>query len=184
MITTLRLITGFAAAVCFAYVDRLMVPGAMLCFLSGLMDRADGELARQSGQFSRFGSRFDLVADCTATMCMFIGLGLGFGPSLPLMPVAGVGLGISGAVSVASIFLLLNGTGVPPRRTRRRPARSRMFDPDDIMLVVPVAVLCGGGPWIVLASGMVTPVAAILLSLRALGRRRPASAPPDPDRAR
>ena len=150
-----------------------MALGAGLFLVSTLLDRADGELARQTGRFSRIGSRFDLISDCVSTMAIFVGLGVGATAGLPIEPMLqpGVGLllGIVGAISTALVFAQLNmlpptlgGTGVMP---------GRRFDPDDAMLVVPVAIWCGGASWILLASGVLTPLAAILVSAIRLLRR-------------
>ena len=187
MLTTLRLATGLGAACCFAYADGLMTLGAGLFLLSILLDRADGELARQSGQFSRIGPRFDLVSDCLATMAAFIGLGIGVGPSLPLdpslLPLAGPVLGLSGAISVATIFTQLNGLSMRVNRGDPVLASPRLFDPDDAMLVLPVLIWCGGAVWVLLASGLVTPLAAILLGVTRSGhqRRSPATEPDGPE---
>ena len=169
MLTVLRLTTGLMAGFCFASANGLMTPGAALAFMSALLDRADGELARQSGRFSRIGRRFDFTADCVATMAMFIGLGIGVDFS-PWPPLAGIFLGVSGACSVAAIFILLYGMP-PPMRASGRESLSRMFDPDDVMLILPLAIWCGGARWIVLASGLITPLVAILLGAIALARR-------------
>ncbi len=40
----------------------------------------------------------------------------------------------------------------------------RLFDPDDALLLVPVVVWCGGASWILLANGVLTPVAAPLVA--------------------
>ena len=54
----------------------------------------------------------------------------------------------------------------------------RPFDPDDALLLVPVAVWCGGASWILLASGVLTPVAALPAAAAGpvvrKGARRPA----------
>lgn len=151
-----------------------MALGAGLFLVSTLLDRADGELARRTGRFSRIGSRFDLIADCVSTMAVFVGLGIGAAAGLPIEPMLqpGVGLllGIVAAVSTALLFAQLNmlplsgsgSVGVMPRRR---------FDPDDAMLVVPFAIWCGGASWILLASGVLTPLAAILVSAIRLLRR-------------
>ncbi len=172
MLTALRLLTALLAALCFTHAGRLMRPGAGLFLLSALLDRADGELARQSRRFSRIGRHFDITADCSAAMSIFIGLGLGVGPGLPLLPHAHVGLGLSAAFSVAAIFLLLYALEAP---TKRVSAASRPFDPDDVMLLLPLVIWCGGAGWIVLAGGIVTPLVAVVVGAATLMRRDPAA---------
>ena len=102
-LTTARLITGLAAALGFAqggWVWPDLAAGVMLVSL--LLDRADGELARQTGRTSRKGYRYDLICDCVATAAGFIGLGVGvrevFGPVAIL-------LGIIAALSVTAPVL-------------------------------------------------------------------------------
>ncbi|WP_419728194.1 CDP-alcohol phosphatidyltransferase family protein [Lichenicola sp.] len=157
-LTMLRLATGLAAALCFAHAGVLLEVGAGLFLLSALLDRADGELARQSRRFSRFGPRFDLVSDCVATMAIFAGLGIGVRSMLPLpsewQPIAGPLLGLSAAVSVGLTFTELSRS--PPTGRVSRP-----FDPDDMMLLVPPVIWCGGAGWILLASGLLTPLALL-----------------------
>lgn len=155
-LTTLRLATGLAAASCFAHGPGALAVGAGLFLVSTLLDRADGELARQSGRFSRIGPNYDLVADCVSTMAIFIGLAIGgaAGPSLGI----GLALGASAALSTVILFVLL-GRQAPPGGV----GISRRFDPDDAMLLVPVAIWCGGAFWVLLASGVLTPLAVILV---------------------
>lgn len=151
-----------------------MAIGAGLFLLSALLDRADGELARQTRRFSRFGFRFDLISDCIATSLIFIGLGFGAASSLPLeigsQPMAGPLLGFSGAVSTILTFGQL--AMEPPDDGRPRSPIIRKFDPDDAMLIVPIAIWCGGSGWILLACGVLTPLGAIGVALSRLVERR------------
>ena len=66
-ITTLRLVTGVAAAIGFAQGGALWpaIGGGIFVF-SMLLDRADGELARQTHRSSVVGHRYDLVSDCAS----------------------------------------------------------------------------------------------------------------------
>lgn len=151
-----------------------MAIGAGLFLLSALLDRADGELARQTRRFSRFGFRFDLVSDCIATALIFIGLGFGAASSLPLglgaQPLAGPILGLSGAVSTILTFGQL--AREPPRGGQSRAPVIRNFDPDDAMLLVPIAIWCGEAGWILLACGVLTPLAAVGVALSRLAQQR------------
>ncbi len=163
MLTGLRLITALLSAGCLVHAGRLIATGAGLSLLSALLDRADGELARQSRQFSRVGPRFDLLSDCTATMSLFVGLGIGVGVPY-LLPPAGFVLGVSAAISVAAIFALLNAAHSPSEVGPSGSGRGRPFDPDDVLLVLPVLIWLGEGGWIVLAGGVLAPLIAILLA--------------------
>jgi phosphatidylglycerophosphate synthase len=44
--------------------------------LSALLDRADGELARQTRRVSQHGDRYNLLADWGAGAITFVGLGV------------------------------------------------------------------------------------------------------------
>lgn len=174
-LTMLRLATGLAAAVFVTRAGAPMAIGAGLFLLSAMLDRADGELARKTGRFSQFGFRFDLVSDCIATSMIFIGLGFGAASSLPLnlglQPLAGPLLGLSGAISTVLTFGQL-AMEPPDAGTRPRSPVIRNFDPDDAMLLVPIAIWCGGSGWILLACGVLTPLAAIGVGLSRLVQQR------------
>lgn len=178
-LTMLRLATGIGAAICFGCGGWMNV-GAGLFLFSMLLDRADGELARQSGRFSRIGPNFDLISDSVVTMAIFVGLGIGAAGGLPLdaarRPEAGIVLGAVAAVSSALLFSQLNIASTVSRPTAGSVKR-HWFDLDDMMLVVPLTIWCGHATWILLASGILTPLAAILVTVlgwttRARVRRR------------
>lgn len=171
VLTTLRLGSGLAAAGCLA-VGRgpAMAAGATVFLVSMLLDRADGALARSTGRYSRIGPLFDLVADCVSTMALFIGLGVGIGARPGGISIAdGLALGLVASVSVAATFLQLNR----PQQARD-PDIARPFDPDDAMLLVPLAIWAGHAPWVLFSAAAITPVAALtLLGLGLAKRRRP-----------
>src|SRR5215213_4275909 len=76
-ITTLRLVTGIAAALAFAQGEELwLAVGGGIFIVSMLLDRADGELARQTGRASVGGHRYDLVSDSASNIIAFIGIGV------------------------------------------------------------------------------------------------------------
>ena len=77
-ITTLRLITGFAACSAFAIgTQQWNIWGGVLWILSAFLDRADGELARLSGKSSPLGHKFDYFCDTSTTALFFVGIGIG-----------------------------------------------------------------------------------------------------------
>jgi phosphatidylglycerophosphate synthase len=77
-LTTLRLLTGIAAALLFAAGPRsLEIWGGWLWLASAFLDRADGELARASGKISEDGHRFDYFCDAAVTTLFFVGIGFG-----------------------------------------------------------------------------------------------------------
>lgn len=77
-LTTLRLVTGIGASGAFAAgaEDARMIGVAMMA-VSLLLDRADGELARQAGKMSQAGPRYDLIAYGLSNGSVFIGIGIG-----------------------------------------------------------------------------------------------------------
>ena len=93
-------------------------------------------------------------------------IGLGAAPPFAAGRWAGLMLGLLAAVSVAALFMQLGPGG---GRTRHG---IRPFDPDDVMLVVPLAVWCGGAGWILLLAGLIAPAAAILVAVATLQARR------------
>lgn len=77
-LTTLRLLTGLAACLGFAYGDRLWVVWAgVLWITSAFLDRADGELARLTGKISRQGHLYDYTCDVVINGLVFLSIGIG-----------------------------------------------------------------------------------------------------------
>ena len=77
-LTTLRLLTGLAAAGAFAVGDYFWICwGGVLFVISAVLDRADGELARLSGRISPGGHWYDLSCDMLVNMVVFVGIGFG-----------------------------------------------------------------------------------------------------------
>jgi phosphatidylglycerophosphate synthase len=157
-VTVVRLLTGLAAALCVAQGAAGLPLGGALFLASAVLDRLDGALARWTRTFSALGSRFDLIADCASAMSFFIGLGIGVAADpLPaaLTPLLSPVLGISAAFGVAVLFWHLNSGS-----QGLHPTPVRLFDPDDVMLLLPVPIWCGLGGTILLLAGIVTPIAA------------------------
>lgn len=167
-LTLARALTGLLAAALFARGGRRPVrAGACAFAASFLLDRADGELARLTGRYSRGGHRWDLVADCGTDMLCFAGLGLGArsGPlgrwSLPL--------GLLASASVAALFRALHAAPA------RAPSPPRPLDPDDALLAVPVLLWALGPPPVLLLAGTLTPLGALGTLLRQGSKQAPSS---------
>lgn len=166
-VTSLRLVTGLGAALLFAMGPAAMAAGAGVFLLSMLLDRADGELARQTGQMSLWGYRYDLACDCIASVAAFVGIGIGLSAghgaaAMWLGALAGVGIGI--LFAELNIFGLVSVRGYDV-------ARGVSVDPDDAMLFVPVLIWAGlAWPMLVVAAA-VTPLAAIAVALVGMLRR-------------
>ena len=155
-LTAVRLATALAASLLLATGVRNWSTIASGIFLvSFLLDRADGELARQTGTTSAWGHRFDLFSDYFANIAVFLGIGFGLRDG-PLGNTA-VALGFLAGVAIVSIFALVNriehieGPGAAAFPT------AAGFDPDDAMIVVPIAVCFGGEKYILVAAAIGAP---------------------------
>jgi archaetidylinositol phosphate synthase len=164
-VTTLRLVTGIAAAGAFAYGDETWrYGGAGLFLLSMFLDRADGELARVSGKTSPAGHSYDLVSDSVSNALAFLGLGIGlrdglFGAWAPLM-------GLAAGAAIAAILLLVVRLEHLHGARAGELAPLGGFDPDDALLIVPVAVWLGAANWLLLAAAAGAPVFALLMLVK------------------
>ncbi len=155
-ITTLRLATGLAAAAAFALGSMAAsYLGAALFVVAMLLDRADGELARSTGQTSAWGHRYDIVADAIANAAAFIGIGVA---ARDVLGPAGILLGALAGFGVVAIMTLVM------RVEARRGARAAEFnsaggfDIDDTLLLVPLAVVSGYGWVFIAAAGVGVPL--------------------------
>jgi len=180
-VTVVRLVTGIAAAAAFALGSSpwLGLPwwglsswdwGAGLFILSMVLDRGDGDYARQSGQTSAAGHKFDLIADTVCNALVFVGLGIGLrGGEWGLNAIP---MGLLAGVSVTFILCLVicmeNLAGA-----RSAELGSFMgFDPDDAMLAVPVLVFLGYQEPLLLAAAVGAPGFALLFSVQWLVKYR------------
>lgn len=163
-LTTARLVTGLAAAGAFALDPGFQgqAPefwnqvGAGLFLLSLLLDRADGELARQSGKTSDWGHRYDLITDTTCNALVFVGIGIGLrGGVLGGWAVA---MGLAAGIGVAAILWLVMSAGPEPAGA---PPADNRFDPDDGMVAVPLVMALGGALPLLVAAAVGTPAFAI-----------------------
>lgn len=164
-LTGLRFATAVAAAASFAQGSGTWTSiGVGVFVASALLDRADGELARQTGRFSRHGHRYDLMADCLAGVMAFIGLGLGAADGA-LGPAAVV-LGLVAGAGIGGLFWEINvaAPGKLPGWTGR--GGRVLADPDDGIFALPLLVLCFGAEAALVPGSIVTPAAALWLALR------------------
>lgn len=156
-ITTLRLFTGLAAAACFAAGTKSSLEvGAGVFVLSVLLDRADGELARQTGQTSKGGHRYDLGCDWISTVAAFLGTGVGLAGSVGEIAIA---LGLVAGVGTGVLFWQSNVLKLENPSGYRTPNGQILFDPDDAMLALPLFI------WIGLPASMLIVAAAFASAL-------------------
>jgi hypothetical protein len=166
-ITTLRLVTGIAAAGAFAVGGGLWpaIGGAVFVF-SMLLDRADGELARQTGQTSRFGYWYDIASDCVANMVAMLGIGIGL---FDTMGLAGPVLGAVAGAGIGALFWQLFGLQLAQPRGYE-PWPGVIVDPDDALILVPILVWAGAAAPMIVAAAVITPLAALWLGVRGAPR--------------
>ncbi len=164
-ITTLRLVTGLAAALALAEGgEAWRAWGGGIFLLSMLLDRADGELARLGGMASRWGHTYDLVADATCNTVIFVGLGIGLGSGT--FGDWAVPMGILAGVAVAAIFwLVLRLEARQGMRAGELPGFAG-FDADDALLVLPLALWSGLAEPLLVAAGIGAPAFAIFMYVK------------------
>ncbi len=167
-LTTVRLLTGLAAAAGFALGGEWRAAGGGLFLVSLLLDRADGELARLSGKMSAGGYRYDLICDCIATVAAFAGLGIGLRGELGPLAIA---LGVAAGASVVAVFYQINVLKVATTSGPGLDGRT-LADADDAMVGLPVLVWLGLSKLALVLAGTATPVIVLVLLLRGRLRAR------------
>jgi phosphatidylglycerophosphate synthase len=131
-LTTLRLLTGFAAAMAFAAgTRRWEIAAGVIFVLSAFLDRADGELARLSGKTSKSGHVYDLASDVASNVMVFAAIGIGL--SHGTLGATALAMGMVAAVAVGAIFWLVTLTD---GGTGEAFSGGGGFDPDDALFIV------------------------------------------------
>ena len=167
-LTSVRLVTGVVAAVAFACGGSWADLGGVVFLLSMLFDRADGELARQTGRMSPAGHRYDLCVDCLCDAIAFIGIGIGLAQAgLGIAPVL---LGATAGIGIGVMFWQLNVTKVIELSRYAMRHRGVVVDPDDALALVPVFVWLGLAWPMLIVAAVITPAGALWLGVLA---RRP-----------
>ncbi|MEX2482430.1 MAG: CDP-alcohol phosphatidyltransferase family protein [Gammaproteobacteria bacterium] len=138
-LTTLRLLSGIAAAAAFATgTPSGNLWGGLLFVLSTLLDRADGELARLSGRCSPGGHRYDLSCDLASNAIVFLGIGIGVSHG-ELGSIA-IFMGAVAGLSIAAIFLIVFGLHNHGSNPQEAFGAASRFDLDDgLFLLAPLA---------------------------------------------
>ena len=168
-LTTARLATGLAAAACFAVgAYSWMALGGLIFLISMLLDRADGELARQTHQSSAAGHRYDLASDCIANVAAFLGLGFGFAHETGSLA---FGLGLLAGLAIGVLFLELNVLKFASVRGLELFEGRLTLDPDDALILVPVLIWCGLAWPMVIVAAIITPLVAVTVAVSVPWRR-------------
>jgi archaetidylinositol phosphate synthase len=159
-LTTVRLVTGLAAAIAIAIGDVIWANiGAWLFALSNFLDHTDGELARLSGKSSKWGHQYDLASDAIIHIVLFVCIGYGlregkFGWWALLM-------GIASGVSVACIFHLRNQMEQRLGKDASRQPNFAGFDIEDVLYLFPIVTLLNGLEPLLIAATIGAPAFAI-----------------------
>ena len=133
-VTTVRLLTGLAAAAAFGVGAYYWTVWAGVLFvISAILDRADGELARIANRITPGGHWYDLTCDTVVNVLVFIGIGVGLRERIGFWgPVMGVVAGLSVGATFLVVFRLHAG-GSHPSIAFSYPAG---FDFDDTLFVI------------------------------------------------
>jgi phosphatidylglycerophosphate synthase len=173
-LTTVRLVTGLAAAVALAVGDAIWANiGAVLFALSNFLDHTDGELARLSGKSSKWGHQYDLVSDAIIHILLFVCIGYGlregkFGWWALLM-------GIVSGVSVACIFHLRNQMEQRLGKDASRQPNFAGFDIEDVLYLFPIVTLLDGLEPLLIAATIGAPTFAVWVIWQFLTLAQPES---------
>ena len=164
-ITTLRLISGLGAALLFSIgQEGYTIVGSGIFILSLLLDRADGILARLTGKTSKYGHKYDLIADTISNAMSFVGIGAGLRHG-QLEDLAII-LGFVAGLSVATVFFLVIRIEALQGDRSAEIKSTAGFDPDDGMLIVPVALLLGFGNELIISAAIGAPIFGIFFFMK------------------
>ena len=151
-LTFLRLLFGMFACVALARGDYIWINQGAGCFaFSNFLDHADGELARLTGNMSKFGHYLDLAADAIVNILLFVGIGFGLmqsklgGFALPM--------GILAGVAVAAIFHMRLIIEKHVGKTDARQPNTGGMEAEDVLYLLPIVTLMDQlVPFLLLAS--------------------------------
>lgn len=130
-LTTLRLLTGLVACAAFAVGNRPgEIWGGVIWVLSAFLDRADGELARISGQTSPWGHTYDYWSDVALNALFFVSIGIGLrGSALDWWAVP---MGLVSGTAVAATSVLAEELEQRDGTGKKAYSGVGGFDADDV----------------------------------------------------
>jgi phosphatidylserine synthase len=151
------LASGLAAAAAFAVGGApWLYLGASLFAVSAVLDRADGELARLSGKTSRGGHTYDIASDGIANAFLFFGIGIGLRDSV--LGQWSILMGVVAGIAVAATLLMvIRIEALKGPRAAELPSAGG-FDADDVILLVPVAIVAGLEVPMLVAAAVIAPI--------------------------
>jgi len=172
-LTTLRLLTGLGAAAFFAAGPGLVFNVAGVIFLvSMLFDRADGELARQTGQMSLAGYYYDIWSDCAANVAIFFGIGLGLSGTGTNLGALNIWLGGIAGSAIALLFWELYVAKLVSVQGYAFLNGRIIIDPDDALVLVPILVWLGLAQPMLIVAAIVAPTVALWFAFKALRNKQ------------
>lgn len=151
-LTTLRLLFGLLAFAGLAAGGGAWTNVGALCFvISNFLDHADGELARLTGDSSRFGHYYDLISDLLCTALLFVGMGIGLSAG-DLGRMADL-MGVLAGVAVTATFHMRHVIEKEKGKHGARQPHAGGFEAEDVLYVVPLLAATGMlAPFLVLSA--------------------------------
>jgi archaetidylinositol phosphate synthase len=142
-LTTVRLGVGLGAAAAFLPATYGWSNlAALLLIVSNFLDHADGELARMTGQGSRFGHVYDLVSDAAVTILLFVAIGVSVDANEDSpVPIPYVALGLIAGCAVAGVFFLRMRIEDMAGKTATQQPALRGFEAEDVLYLLPLVTL-------------------------------------------
>ena len=164
-LTTIRLVVGLIGVALFIPGDwKWSLWGSIGFALSNLIDHTDGELARATGQSSRWGHIYDLACDALIHILVFICIGIGLRNSE--LGAWAIPMGIIAGFSVSGIFWLRIKIEEKMGKDAVALPNFGGFDAEDILYFLPIVVFLNGLiPFLFLAS-TVSPLVFIVLIIK------------------
>jgi phosphatidylglycerophosphate synthase len=135
--------------------------------ISMLFDRADGELARQTGKMTRAGYHYDIWSDCAANVAIFVGIGVGLSESNTVLGWANIWLGVLSGFAIAILFWQLYVLKLVSVQGHSLMNGRLVIDPDDAMVLVPILVWFGFAQPMLIAAAVVAPTVVLWLAFSA-----------------
>ena len=164
-LTTIRLAVGLIGVALFIPGDwKWSIWGSIGFALSNLIDHTDGELARATGQSSRWGHIYDLACDALIHILPFICIGIGLQNSS--LNIWVIPMGVVAGFSVSGIFWLRIMIEDKLGKEAISLPNFAGFDAEDILYFLPIVVLLKGLiPFLFLAA-TISPIVAIALTVK------------------
>lgn len=151
-VSSARHAIGVLAALTLAVGPAGFPAGATFVLIAVLLDRSGSELALAKGQISPPSRRHGFLGDGWSDALVFVGLGIGLRGSVHGL--AAVGMGLLAGLAVVVVPWLMRWLETIDGRPSDEFGGVAGLDPDDALLVVPLAL------WVGWAEGLLPLVAA------------------------